>query len=121
MKSTLPLALLVLAAAFTAPASSQDPYKALTGTYAIAGKEAIDPPPGQAQDTHLQLYLTGSAARDLYRAMKAKPMPDECLGHNARTKFLGGIACTMRAGGKDYECSLAIDIQGQKLDAIYAC
>ena len=99
----------LLLAAIAIPAASQEDAKALTGTYAIAGKEAIDPPPGQPTDTHLQLFLTGDSARDLYRAMKVKEVPDECIGHEARSKFQGGIACTKHAGGKEYECSLALD------------
>jgi hypothetical protein len=115
------LAACVLFAIFAIPAASQDAPKALTGTYAIAGKEAIDPPPDQANDTHLQLFLSGNAARDLYKAMKVKAVPDECIGHNAHSKFQGGIACTQHEGGKEYECSLAIDIKNQKLDPVYAC
>ena len=111
----------VLLASFAIPAATQDAAKALTGTYAIAGKEAIDPPAEQPKDTHLQLFLSGDAARDLYRAMKVKEVPDECIGHDARSKFQGGIACTKLAGGKDYECSLAIDIKNQTLDPVYAC
>ena len=109
------------AALLAAPASSQDPYQALSGTYAVSGKTAIDPPPDEPKDTHLQVFLTGSAARDLYQALKVRPVPDECVGHNARSKFSGGIACTMQEGGKDYECSFAIDLKAQKLEAIYAC
>ena len=111
----------VLLATIAVPAASQEEARALTGTYAIAGKEAIDPPPGQPTDTHLQLFLTGDSARELYQAMKVKEVPDECIGHQARSKFQGGIACTKHAGGKEYECSLAIDIKAQTLDAIYAC
>ena len=111
----------LLLAAVAIPAASQDGTKKLTGTYMLAGKEAIDPPPDQPKDTHLQLFLDGDAARDLYQAMKVKALPDECIGHGARSKFEGGIACTMHEGGKQYECSLAIDIKNQKLDAIYAC
>ena len=113
--------LCVLLAAFAIPAASQDGTKKLTGSYMLAGKDAVDPPPGQPQDTHLQLYLDGDAARDLYQAMKVKAMPDECIGHDAHTKFQGGIACTMHAGGKDFECSFAIDIKNQKLDPVYDC
>jgi len=111
----------LLLAAVAIPASSQDAPKPLTGSYAIAGKEAIDPPPDQARDTHLQLFLTGAAARDLYNALKVKAVADECIGGGARSKLQGAIACTMQAGGKEYECSLAIDLKNQKLDSIYAC
>jgi hypothetical protein len=110
-----------LAAALAAPASSQDPYRPLTGTYAISGKTAIDPPPDEPKDTHLQVFLTGAAARDLYQALKVKAVPDECVGPNASSKFSGAIACTMQAGGKEYECSFAVDLKAQKLEAIYAC
>jgi len=115
------IAACLLLAAFAIPASSQDAPKKLSGTYAIAGKEAVDPPPGQANDTHLQLFLTGTAARDLYKALKVKAVADECLGDGALSKLQGAIACTMHAGGKEYECSLAIDLKNQKLDSVYAC
>jgi len=111
----------LLLAVFAVPASSQDTAKELSGTYEIGGKEAIDPPPDQAKDTHLRLYLSGSAAKDLYNALKVKATADECIGPGASSKFQGGIACTKLDGGKEYECSLAIDIKNQKLDAIYAC
>ena len=111
----------LLLAAVAVPASSQDGTKKLTGSYAIAGKEAIDPPPDQPKDTHLQLYLDGAAARDLYNAMKVKATPDECTGPNAKSKFQGGIACTMHEGGKEYECSFAVDIKNQKLEPVYVC
>ena len=120
-RKRIALASCALLAAIAIPAASQDAPRQLTGTYAIAGKEAIDPPPGQPTDTHLQLYLDGAAAKDLYHAMKARPVPDECIGNGARSKFQGGIACTMHGGGKAYECSLAIDIASQKLDPVYAC
>jgi hypothetical protein len=112
---------LLLLALVALPAGSQDSTRTLTGSYAIAGKEAVDPPPGQPNDTHLQLFLTGRAAKDLYNALKVKATPDECTGHNARSKFQGGIACTMQEGGKEYECSFAVDLKNQKLDAIYDC
>lgn len=121
MRTSLAAAACLLLAAVAIPASSQEATKKLTGSYAIAGKEAVDPPPGQAKDTHLQLFLSGSAARDLYNALKVKATPDECTGPDARSKFQGGIACTMQAGGKEYECSLAIDLKKQTLESIYSC
>jgi hypothetical protein len=124
MRTSKPLAAFaafVLLAALAIPAASQDNTKKLTGSYAIAGRDAVDPPPGQPKDTHLQLFLTGGAARDLYNALKVKAVADECLGDGARSKFQGAIACTMQAGGKQYECSLAIDLRQQKLESAYAC
>ena len=38
-------------------------YKSLSGQYRIAGKTVIDPPPSEAQDTHLHLELSGIAHR----------------------------------------------------------
>jgi len=110
-----------LLAVVAIPASSQDAEKKLSGTYEFAGKEAIDPPPDQPKDTHLQLYLSGSAAKDLYNALKAKAVADECIGGGAKSKFQGAIACTMHEGGKTYECSFAVDLKNQKLDSVYAC
>ena len=120
-KQRAAFATFLLLATVAIPAASQDDTRKLTGSYAIAGKVAVDPPPGQPKDSHLQLFLSGSAARDLYNALKVKAVADECLGDGARSKFQGAIACTMQAGGKDYECSLAIDLQQQKLESVYAC
>ena len=111
----------LLLAAIALPDSSQDAEKTLSGTYEFAGKEAIDPPPDQPRDTHLQLFLAGNAAKDLYDALKVKAVPDECIGGDAKSKFQGAIACTMHAGGKEYECSFAVDLNNQKLDSVYAC
>ena len=99
--------------ALALPASSQD--RPIAGTYTIGGESLSDPPPGEAKNTHLRLYLTGAAARDLYKALKTKPMADECTGPNAQTKLDRGISCTMQAGGKEFECSLGIDLRTQKL------
>ena len=111
MRRSLAVAGLLLAV--VAPASSQD--RPLSGTYAIGGESLSDAPPNEAKDTHLRLYLSGAAARDLYKVLKAKPMADECTGPNAHTKLDRGISCTMQAGGKEFECSLGIDLRTQKL------
>jgi hypothetical protein len=103
------------------PAASQDEYRPLAGSYLVGGEPSVDPEPGAPTDTHLQVFLTGSAARDLYRALKTKAVPDECVGPNAHSKFDRGIACTMQADGKEFECSFAVDLRTQKLQANHAC
>jgi len=93
----------------------------LAGHYALAGATAIDPPPNEPRDTHLQLFITGGAARELYRVMPGTATPDECLGNGSMTKFHGGTACTMHQGGREYECALGIDIKEQRVVQAYAC
>ena len=93
----------------------------LTGNFALAGATAIDPPEGEPQNTHLQLFITGDAARELYWAMPGEATPDECLGDGSMTKFHGGTACTMHHRGKDFECALGIDIREQRVVQAYAC
>ena len=111
----------LLALAVALPASSQEDFRPLEGTYIITGASQSDPPPGEARDTHFHVYLTGAPARDLFEAMKVKATPDECTGPDAQSKFDRNIACTKHAGGKEYECSFAIDLRAQKLDSTHEC
>ena len=115
-------ALVLMLGAFVAlPAASRDDYRPLAGSYLVGGEPSVDPAPGVAADTHLQVFLTGAAARDLYRALKVPAVPDECVGPDARSKFDRGIACTMQADGREFECSFAVDLRTQKLQANHAC
>ena len=67
-------ALVVLLGAFVAlPAASQDDYRPLAGSYLVGGEPSVDPAPGVVADTHLQLFLTGAAARDLLRMTRLAP------------------------------------------------
>jgi len=65
------------------------------------------------------LQLTGGAARDLYRAMKAAVVRDECTG--ASLKQVGDMRCRYYANNKRYECDFSIDIARQKIDYGVPC
>jgi hypothetical protein len=93
----------------------------LNGSYELGGKTLIDPPDGEAKDTHLRLFLEGGAAKDLYAALKVQAIEDECLGDGSMTKTLGGIACTVHADGHTFECSLAVNMKSQAVEPASAC
>lgn len=96
-------------------------YQALSGQYRIAGQTVIDPPPSEAQDTHLHLELSGAAARDLYHAMKVDSQPDECAGNGTMIKTIGEMQCLRSQDGKEFQCSFAIDIVNQKITGAGVC
>lgn len=87
----------------------------LRGTYFLAGKTLVDPPPGEARDSHLYLELTGAAARSLYARMKTRPIEDPCGDPGDTLKAQGAIQCARAARGRDYRCWLGIDLDGQRV------
>src|SRR5438093_11624035 len=72
--------------------AQQSPQR-LSGTYAIGGRTLVDPPGGEARNSHLHIVLEGSAARDLYRAMNARAVRDACLDDGSLTKSAGAMQC----------------------------
>jgi hypothetical protein len=64
----------------------------LRGEYRFHGKTLIDPPPGEARDSHLGLVLEGGAARDLYRRLKGRGQRDICLDDGSRSRDTGPAA-----------------------------
>jgi hypothetical protein len=58
------IAVALLASATTSPAQPSS-YSKLTGQFAITGKDAVGPPPGQKLD-RLGLFLTGESAKRSY-------------------------------------------------------
>jgi len=115
-----------LGAAFTilvmaSPLSAEERSQRLAGTYALGGRTLIDPPAGEARNTHLYIVLEGSSARDVYRAMNADAVRDACLDDGSLTKSVGAMQCTEAATTKRYSCAFAIDIAGQKIEGGAAC
>ena len=110
MKIFLAFATLVFAAA--APASD---YKLLQGSYMVGGATLIDPPETEAQDTHFYVDLEGNAARDLYKALKAKAEAGVCGEPGDLTKRSGGVQCTMAKGGKEYHCAFGVELRTQNV------
>ena len=99
-----------LAAAYCSSLAAAPEYKPLQGQYAVAGKTLIDPPDAEAKDTHAYFELDGSAARDLWRALKVKAQADACGDPGDRVKRSGGLQCSESAGAKDYHCRFGIEL-----------
>ena len=116
MRMFLSVALVVFASA-----TSAADYAPLQGSYKVGGATLIDPPEAEAQDTHLYLDLEGSAARDLYRAMKAKAKDGICGERGDLTKRQGGVQCTMVKGGREYHCAFGIELGTQKVVSGVVC
>lgn len=107
--------LLAIAALVFAVSASGADYQPLKGEYKIGGTTIYDPPAAEAQDTHLYLDLEGNTARDLYRAMKAKPERGLCADRQDMTKREGGIQCTMVQNGKEYHCAFGVELNTQRI------
>lgn len=114
------LAVLVISLA-TVAAQADPAAGRLSGSYRFHGKSIVDPPPGEAKDSHLGLVLEGAAARDLFRRLTAKAKPDICLDDGSRTKTQGGIRCTQLAGRAGWRCEFAIQLDTQAVVADGAC
>jgi len=105
--------LLAIAAYLVSVSALSADYRPLTGQYKVGGKTLFDPPVSEPQDTHFYVDLHGTAARDLYRAMKAKPEAGVCGMPEDLTKRNGGIQCTMVHGGKEYYCAFGVELGSQ--------
>ena len=116
MRMLFSIALVALASA----ASAAD-YQPLQGSYKVGGATLIDPPGSEAQDTHFYVDLEGSAARDLYRAMKAKAKDGVCGEPGDLTKRSGGVPCTMVKGGKEYHCAFGVELKTQHVVSGVVC
>ena len=94
-------------------------WKPIQGTFAVTSATLIDPADTERKDSHIRIQLTGRTARDLFAAMKAAPVKDECTGGVA--KRIGEMQCVQfRAQGR-YECSFSVDIMAQKIEYGVPC
>lgn len=120
MRSLTPLiiALALISSSRAAP-DHQAPAK-LTGTYSIGTSSLTDPAPGDAKDSLLRLYLTGSAATDLFNAISSKQKRDECFDDGTMTKVSGEIMCAKHPKGA-HECWVGIDLKKQTLAPGFVC
>ena len=112
------LAILAIACASTAAGAD---YRSLQGTYMVGGETLIDPPQSEAQDTHFYLDLEGTAARDLYKALKAKAQDGVCGEPGDLTKRSGGVQCTMVKGGKEFHCAFGVELRTQRVVSGVVC
>jgi hypothetical protein len=74
-------------------------------------RDADRPAESEAQDTHFYVDLEGNAARDLYKALKAKAEAGVCGEPGDLTKRNGGVQCTMVKGGKEYHCAFGVEMR----------
>jgi hypothetical protein len=114
------IAVVLLAILFSAAVCAAD-YRPLQGSYNVGGKTLYDPPASEPQDTHFYLDLEGNAARDLYKAMKAKAQDGVCGESGDLTKRSGGVQCTMVKGGKEYHCAFGVELKTQRVVAGVVC
>ena len=110
---------LALSAAF---AYEQYPgMRELTGQYDITGKTAVDPKPTEPRNTHLRIFLVGSAAKTLYENMDVEPKTHLCGATDGPVKIIDSMMCESSADDDGYKCWFAIDIANQKIDGGWAC
>lgn len=94
--------------------------KSLTGKYAVYGSTLIDPDLAKPQDSNFYFFLEGEPARDMYIAMKEKPVIDACRDDGSLSKTSGNIAC-VETPEKTYECSFSINLATQAVEGGLAC
>lgn len=93
----------------------------LAGFYHWRGATLVDPPPGEARDTHLVVNLEGSAARELYERLGTTPVRDACLDDGSLTRQRNALRCTRHPEPGRYTCDFAIDARSGRLAAGQAC
>ena len=93
----------------------------LTGQFDITGRTAVDPPPEEGRDTHFRVYLTETAAKDLYERMNVPTSTERCGNAEGRTvKTIGDMTCIKTIDSR-YECWFAIDIANQEINGGWSC
>jgi hypothetical protein len=96
------------------PAMGQDVVR-LNGEMFIGGATLVDPPPGEAKNTHAYLTVTGPAALRLYRGMTAKEEDDLCRGDGHKVRRAGALSCSIAAGGREAVCDFGVDLRSGTL------
>ncbi len=94
-------------------------WKKIEGIYAVTPKGYLDPAENEQKDSHYRIQLKGLSARDLYTAMKVKPILDDCTGGMA--KNINEMQCLFYKDTVTYECHFSINISKQKIEYGVAC
>ena len=103
------LAAAIAALAFLAGHASAQQASPLKGAMFLSGKTVVDPPAGEARNSHAYLTIEGPAAERMYRAMTAPARDDLCLGEGAKIKRQGSFSCSItRAGAAS--CDFSVDL-----------
>lgn len=112
------LALAAVLAGMSTPVTAAN-WWPLRGAYAVTGAHALNPPPGEPDDTHYRIQLRGASAAALYDHMKVSPVRDPCTG--GRLKRIGQMRCVLFPKDHSYECDFSIDIARQRIDRGLSC
>ena len=104
----------VLAVLTGGGAAGQDAI-GLRGEMFLGGAQLVDPPAGEAKDTHAYLAITGPAALRLYHSMPTREEDDVCRGDGHKLKRAGQLACSINADGREAVCDFAVDLRSGKL------
>ena len=100
-------------------ASLSADWKNIEGIYAVTPEMYIDPGENELKDSHFRIQLKGQSAKDLYSAMKTKPVIDECTGGMA--KNIINLQCLYFKTTNTYECHFSINIAKQKIEYGVVC
>jgi hypothetical protein len=95
-------------------------FSDLRGTAFIASKTVIDPPPNEPKNTHAYLQLSGPAALQMYRNMRAKEERNDCET-GKKLKRAGLLMCSLAADGRDASCDFSINLLTGRLENGQAC
>ena len=98
---------------FTAIADGD--WKVLEGIYAVTGTYTSD----VDKNSHFRFQLSGQAAKDMYFAMGATAVVDECT--EAESKSIGDMQCLFYKVDNLYECHFSINIAKQKIEYGVTC
>jgi len=87
----------------------------LNGEMFIGGATPVDPPSGEAKNTHAYLTVTGPAALRLYGAIGTKEEEDLCRGGGRKLRRAGALSCSIAAGGQEAVCDFSVDLRSGRL------
>ncbi|MCP4325812.1 MAG: hypothetical protein GY787_29040 [Alteromonadales bacterium] len=89
-------------------------FGTIEGEYAVTGAYTSD-----VGNSHLRIMLRGESAKDLYLAMDAKVVIDDCT--QTASKSVGKMQCFFYKENKSYECDFAINLAKQTIEHGVPC
>ncbi len=81
----------------------------------------VDPPDDEPDDTHIYLWITGQAARDIYVMIDSEATQEPCLDDGTLSKQSGNIQCDFDPGKDHYRCYLSIEVSTNKVGPGVVC
>ena len=93
-------------------------FHSLTGRYALATSNMVDPVPGEKPDRTI-MFVEGKAAEDIYNGMPQKPGKDRCAS-DAVSKTAGNFVCSKLDSGKFF-CTFGVNLRDGRILNGRAC